>query len=83
MFLWWHLAHANEEFALHLEAALALGDVALLDTDIATVEQRLAQEGMPAGVLDRYLRAYRQVAEEQLDERGDLILTWLRRVTGS
>ena len=79
----WHLAHANEEFALHLEAALALGDVALLDTDIATVEQRLAQEGMPAGVLDRYLRAYRQVAEEQLDERGDLILTWLRRVTGS
>jgi methanogenic corrinoid protein MtbC1 len=79
----WHLAHANEEFALHLEAALALGDVALLDTDIASVEQRLAQEGMPAGTLARYLSAYRQIAEEQLDGRGDLILAWLRRVTSS
>jgi len=79
----WHLAHAHEEFALHLEAALALGDVALLDTGIAGVEQRLVQEGMPAGNLARYLHAYCQVAEEQLDERGDLILAWLRRVTSS
>jgi DNA-binding transcriptional MerR regulator/methylmalonyl-CoA mutase cobalamin-binding subunit len=76
------MAHANEEFALHLEAALALGDVALLDTDIASVEQRLAQENMPAGTLGRYLSAYCQVAEEELDERGELILAWLRRVAG-
>jgi hypothetical protein len=59
-----------------------LGDVALLDTNIASVEQRLAQEGMPAGNLARYLYAYCQVAEEQLDERGDLILAWLRRAAG-
>jgi MerR family transcriptional regulator, light-induced transcriptional regulator len=78
-----HLAHANEEFALHLEAALALGDVALLDTDIASVEQRLAHEGLPAGVLGRYLPAYCQVAEQLLDERGAPILAWLRRVTNS
>jgi len=78
----WHLAHANEEFALHLEAALALGDVTLLDTNIASVGQGLAQEGMPAGNLARYLYAYCQVAEEQLDERGDLILAWLRRAAG-
>jgi len=79
----WHLTHANEEFALHLEASLALGDVALLDTDIASVEQGLAQEGMPAGTLARYLIAYRQIAEEQLDGRGDPILAWLRKVTSS
>jgi hypothetical protein len=78
-----HLAHANEEFALHLEAALALGDVALLDTDIASMEQRLAHEGLPAGILGRYLHAYCQAAEEQLDERGAPILAWLRRVTSS
>ena len=78
-----HLVHANEEFALHLEAALGLGDVALLDTDITGVEQRLTQEGMPTGMLTRYLRAYCQVAEEQLDERGDLILAWLRRITSN
>jgi DNA-binding transcriptional MerR regulator len=76
-----HLARANEEFALHLEAALALGDIALLDTDSASVEEGLAQEGMLAGTLARYLHAYCRVVEEQLDERGDLILTWLRRVT--
>jgi len=79
----WHLAHANEEFALHLESALALGDVALLDTDITSVEQRLAQESIPAGTLGRYLSTYSQIAEEQLDKRGAPILTWLRRVTSS
>ena len=79
----WHLAHANEEFALHLEAALSLGDVALLGADITGVEQRLAHVGMPAGMLGRYLSAYYQSAEEALDERGDLILAWLRGVTSS
>jgi hypothetical protein len=78
-----HLAHANEEFALHLEAALGLGDIALLNTEIVTVEQRLTREGMPAGMFARYLHAYCQVAEGQLDERGDLILAWLRGITGS
>ncbi len=61
-----HLAHANQELALHLEAALALGDMALLDTDIATVEQRPAREGMPAGMLAHYLLAYYRIAEEEL-----------------
>jgi methanogenic corrinoid protein MtbC1 len=78
-----HLAHANEEFALHLEAALGLGDIALLNTDIASVEQRLTREGMPAGTLARYLRAYYRVAKEQLDERGDLILAWLRGISSN
>lgn len=77
------LAHANEELALHLEAALALGDIALLDGEIAGVEQRLAAEGMPDGTQLRYLRAYRRAAEGQIDERGDLILAWLRTITGS
>jgi len=78
-----HLAHAHEEFALHLEAALALGDIALLNTDLAGAEQTLAREGMPAGTLARYLRAYREAADEQLDRRGDLILAWLGEITGS
>jgi len=78
----WHLAHANEAFALHLEAALALGDAALVDADIASVEQGLVQEGMPAGNLARYLGAYRRAAEEELDERGEAILEWLRRGAG-
>ena len=69
--------------SLHCTWRLLLGDVALLDTDITGVEQRLTQEGMPTGMLTRYLRAYCQVAEEQLDERGDLILAWLRRITSA
>jgi DNA-binding transcriptional MerR regulator len=68
--------------SLHLEAALALGDMTLLDADITSMERRLAHEGLPAGVLGRYLSAYCQVAEKELDERGELILAWLRRVAG-
>jgi methanogenic corrinoid protein MtbC1 len=79
---WWHLARANDELALHIKAALALGDVALLDPDIASIQQMLAHEGVPAGIFARYLHAYCQVAEGQLDERGAPILAWLRRHTG-
>jgi hypothetical protein len=38
---------------------------------------------MPAGMLANYLRAYCQVAEGQLDERGDLILAWLRGISSN
>jgi DNA-binding transcriptional MerR regulator len=79
----WYLAHASEEFALHLEAALALGDMAFLDTDTANVEQMLTHEGLSAGMFARYLRTYCRVVEGQLDERGELIRAWLRRVTSS
>jgi methanogenic corrinoid protein MtbC1 len=73
------LAHSNEALALDLEAALALGELELLGTDIAGMKERLVQGGMPAGVLPRYLRAYCQAAEKQLGERGQVILAWLRR----
>ena len=79
----WHLAHANEEFAANLEAALALGDAAFLDFNIADAEERLTWAGVPEGTLARYLHAYRVAAEEELDRRGDLILTWLQKATGS
>jgi DNA-binding transcriptional MerR regulator len=75
----WHLAHAGHEFARHLGAALELGDVGLLDTDIASVELGLAPHRIPEGTVPRFLRAYCHVAEGQLDERGAPILAWLRR----
>ena len=80
---WSYLAHANEELASHLEAALVLGDVALLNSDMAGVEQMLAQDGAPADLSSRYLRAYSRAVEGQLDERGEPIRAWLRRVTNS
>jgi hypothetical protein len=50
---------------------------------MAGVEQMLAQDGAPADLSSRYLRAYSRAVEGQLDERGEPIRAWLRRVTNS
>jgi methanogenic corrinoid protein MtbC1 len=72
-----HLAVANRELGLNIGAALALGDMAFLGTDIEWVEGLIKNYRMPAESLDAYLRAYYGVAQEQLDERGEPVLAWL------
>jgi DNA-binding transcriptional MerR regulator len=76
------LAVANRELALNIGAALALGDMDLLDSDVAWVEGLLAHHRVPAAWLHGYLRAYQRAARDKLDERGAPILAWLGRFTG-
>jgi hypothetical protein len=75
-----HLAMANRELSLNIGAALALGDMDFLGTDIEWVAGLLRNHGLPAEVLYSYLHAYRRTVGEQLDERGEPIITWLGKV---
>jgi MerR family transcriptional regulator, light-induced transcriptional regulator len=77
-----HLALANRELALNIEAALALGDMDFLGTDVAWVEGLLSHFHLPLALLHGYLRAYDQAARNHLDRRGEPILAWLGRVAG-
>ena len=61
-----HLTLANRELSLNIGAALALGDIQFLGTDIEWVRGLLKNHQVPDEALYAYLSAYHQVASEQL-----------------
>jgi DNA-binding transcriptional MerR regulator len=75
-----HLAMASRELGLNIGAALALGDMDFLGTDIEWVTGLLGNYRFPVEALYGYLRAYHQAAADQLDERGQPILAWLDKL---
>jgi methanogenic corrinoid protein MtbC1 len=72
-----HLALAHRELGWNIDAALGLGDMDFLGSDVEWVTGLLRNHHLPAGALLGYLRAYHQAASEQLDERGRPITAWL------
>jgi len=68
----------NNRFLAHsVSAALSLGDLNYLNTDVAWGEKLLYYYSLPPEMLGDYLRIYRHAAEVHLDERGKPILAWL------
>jgi DNA-binding transcriptional MerR regulator len=76
-----YLNIAQAYLADDIAAALAFGDMDLVQADLAWVEALLRNRRLPAERLYHYLRAYQQAASAHLDERGTLILEWLARVS--
>jgi methanogenic corrinoid protein MtbC1 len=72
-----HLALANQELGQNIGAALALGGMELLGSDVEWVTGLIKNYRLPAEALNAYLRAYHRAAVEQLDERGQPIVDWL------
>jgi hypothetical protein len=72
-----HLARANRELGLNIGAALALGDMNYLGTDIEWVTGLLRNYQFPSEALTSFLWTYHQTAVERLDERGQPIIDWL------
>jgi hypothetical protein len=71
------LLELNAEFVRVVVAALKLGDVGLVGDYLDWLDGMDAHMRVPSEVLDRYLEAYRQAAENHLGERGALIINWL------
>lgn len=76
-----YLALANRELARRVDAALTLGDMNYLGTDVEWVKDLLANYRLPPDVLRDYLVAYHRAACDVLDERGAAVVAWLDRVT--
>ncbi|GIK41724.1 MAG: hypothetical protein BroJett011_55570 [Chloroflexota bacterium] len=74
------LANANMKFARNIIAALLLGNIDFMGTNITWIEGLLINHQMPTEQLQRYLIAYRQAAQTHLDERGKVILDWLAQL---
>ena len=74
-----HLAMANRDLALNIDAALALGDMDFLGADIDWVAGLLSTHQIPVETLREYLNVYYEAAETQMDGRGRPIVEWLAR----
>jgi hypothetical protein len=78
-----HLSIANEVLSRNIAAALTLGDIDFLCTDIAWVEGLLDNHGIPREILGKYLQAYLQAAEKHLNGGGRPIVEWLTKLNGN
>lgn len=76
-----HLTVASHRLALNIEAALSLGDMDYLGTDLQWVQGLMEHREMADGHLRTFLEAYRRAAAAHLDERGKPVVEWLERVT--
>jgi methanogenic corrinoid protein MtbC1 len=72
------LRELNAEFVHTVVAALKFGDIGLVDDYLNWLEGRDNHTPVPTDVLNRYLEAYLQAAEEHLGGDGALIVNWLR-----
>ena len=70
---------ANTYLAQYLEAALALGDMDFLDSDLSWVRGLLSTRQLPDDVLRGYLQAYLASVQKHLDRRGTIIVEWFQR----
>jgi MerR family transcriptional regulator, light-induced transcriptional regulator len=73
-------AGANAYLAQYLSAALALGDLNFLDSDLGWIRGLLSAQQLPAEALRGYLQVYLTAVQKHLDRRGLIIVGWLQRV---
>jgi len=72
-------AGANAYLAQYLRAALALGDVNLLDSDLSWIRGLLSTHQLPDEALQGYLQMYLAAAQKHLDRRGAVIVEWFQQ----
>lgn len=74
------LTNTNEEFGNNIESALLLGDLALVNSNLAWVEGLLVNNHKRLSdlPLKDYLQAYQQAAAAVLDQRAAPLLTWFQ-----
>jgi hypothetical protein len=75
-----HLALANRELANNIAAALALGDMDYLGTDLDWLTGLLGNRDLPVAALGEYLALYTRAAEQHMDRRAQPIIRWLDEV---
>jgi hypothetical protein len=72
-----HLNIANDEISRNIIAALQLGNIDFLCTDIEWVEGLLESHRVPRNTLGQYLKVYQQAAQEYLDGTDEIVVRCL------
>lgn len=71
---------ANGFLAQDIIAALSLGDLSLIQSEIEWIENLITNHDIPGEMLYDYLLAYYEAAQIHLDEPGEPILDWLASI---
>lgn len=75
------LRKANISFSRDIIAALTLGNIDYLGSDLEWIQGLLTNHyQLPPLMVTRYLTAYLQAAEIHLQDHADMVIDWLRRV---
>lgn len=79
------LARANRDMANSIIAALRLGDIELVGTDLHWLQALLTNYHyrIKPGTLTDYLEAYHQAAAETLGPEGEPLIVWLEEIISS
>ena len=72
-------AGAAAYLAQYLGAALALGDIDFLDSDLSWIRGLLSAQQLPDEALRGFLQVYLAAVQKQLDRRGTIIVAWFQR----
>jgi DNA-binding transcriptional MerR regulator len=72
-----HLEVANTQFTRAMAAALALGDIHLLDYSTEWLNGLLENYGLPAKLAAQYYNAFFQAVQDQIGMQAGPILEWL------
>ncbi|MGE5123949.1 MAG: MerR family transcriptional regulator [Acidobacteriaceae bacterium] len=74
-----HLEAASTDLNQHIQAALALGDIQLLEQPIAWLDGLLKNYGISTEAIDGLFQAYTQALESNLGGEGAVITDFLKR----
>ena len=74
------LASINDDIARTVEAALKLGDVGLLQSDIAWLEHLLMSYRLSRAAIIDYFLAYYQASRIHLGESAHIVADWLAHI---
>lgn len=75
-----HVSMANTHLSDDIMAALHLGDMSYLGTQINWTKQLINNYDLPANWLKEYLGAYHRAADKHLDGAGRPIVKWLSQL---
>jgi methanogenic corrinoid protein MtbC1 len=78
-----NIQEANEYLAQDMIAALTLGDLSLIQSNVEWVENLISNHDVPGDLLFNYLLAYYEASQTNLDEPGDPIIEWLASIIQS
>jgi MerR family transcriptional regulator, light-induced transcriptional regulator len=77
-----HLSIANQFLSQNIIAALQIGNLDLLYSELSWIEKHIQNYQIDPVRLDRYLRAYRDALNKNMDNQGHILkewFTWLNR----
>ncbi len=73
-----YIDYAELHLSRKIAAALAFGNLNLLEAEIEQVAELIEHYGYPGDSLGEYLQTYHQVLQENLDQRGAPVIDWLK-----